>query len=107
MNFTIPATSKRIITIVVTTLAIGTVVTVTTLSACVILGVKPDPTLITAYVGITTGFLGALTGLLANTRTTPGTDADMPKGTVTTQTQISSETTEKTPGTPTADKPIV
>jgi hypothetical protein len=107
VNFTIPATSKRIITIVVSTLALCTVITISTLSACVILGTQPDPTLITAYVGITTGSLGALTGLLANTRSTPGTDADMPKGTVTTSTNISSETTEKSPGVPTADKPIV
>ncbi len=64
MNFTIPATSKRIITIVVATLAVCSVITITTLSVCVILGVKPDPTLLTAYVGITTGSLGALTGLL-------------------------------------------
>lgn len=107
MNFTIPATSKRIITIVVATIAICAVVTITSLSICVVLNVSPNTTLLTAYVGITTGALGALTGLLANTRSTPGTDADMPKGTVTTQTNISSETTEKTPGVPTADKPII
>jgi len=107
LNFTIPATSKRIITIVVATLAICTVITIGTLSVCVVLGAKPDPTLITAYVGIATGSLGALTGLLANTRTTPGTDTDMPKGTVTTQTNISSETTEKSPVAPAADKPTI
>ena len=108
MNFTIPATSKRIITIVVSTLAICTVITITTLSACVVIGVKPDPTLITAYVGITTGSLGALTGLLANTRSTPGSEADMPKSTVS-QSTVSSETTTTatTPVVPTADKPTI
>lgn len=103
MNFTIPATSKRIITIVVSTIAICAVVTITTLSTCVILNVKPDATLLTAYVGITTGALGALTGLLANTRSTPGTDADMPK--VTTSTTTSTETA--TTAVPSADKPTV
>ncbi len=82
MNFTIPSTSKRIITIVVATLAICAILTIGTLSVCVIMGAKPDPTLLTAYVGIATGSLAAITGLLANTRTTPGTDADMPKGTL-------------------------
>jgi len=72
-----------------------------------ITGAKPDPTLLTSYVGITTGSLAGLTALLANTRTTPGTDADMPKGTVTTQTQISSETTEHAPSGPIADKPTI
>jgi hypothetical protein len=82
LNFTIPATSKTIIKIVVATIAICAVLTIATLSACVILNVRPDATLLTAYVGITTGSLGALTGLLANTRSTPGTDADMPKATL-------------------------
>ncbi len=79
MNFTIPATSITIIKIVVSAIAICAIVTVVTLSICMMRGVRADPTLITAYVGITTGSLGALTGLLANTRSTPGTDADMPK----------------------------
>ena len=105
MNFTIPATSKRIITIVVATIAVAALITITTLSVCMILGSKPDPTLMTAYVGIATGSLAALTALLANTRTTPGTDADMPKGTMT-STTTSTETTE-TPKTPTSDKPTV
>ncbi len=83
MTFTLPATSKRIITIVVVTLAVIAFMTIFTLSLCVVLGAKVDPTLLTAYVGIATGSLAAITGLLANTRTTPGTDADMPKGTLT------------------------
>jgi hypothetical protein len=82
MNFTIPATSKRIITIVVATLAIVALITIGTLSYCLIFGVHSDPTLLTAYVGIATGSLAGITGLLANTRTTPGTDADMPKATM-------------------------
>jgi hypothetical protein len=83
MTFTIPATSKGIIKIVVWTLAVVAIMTILTLSICVIMGAKPDPTLLTAYVGIATGSLAGITGLLANTRTTPGTDADMPKGTLT------------------------
>ena len=107
MNFTIPSTSKRIITIVVVTLAIVAIETISTLSVCMVKGVKLDPTLLTAYVGISTSSLTGIAALLANTRSTPGSDADMPKGTVTTSTNISSETTEKTPGVPTADKPTV
>lgn len=84
MNFTVPATSIRIITIVVVTLALAALITITTLSVCLITSAKPDTTLVTAYVGIATGSLAALTALLANTRTTPGTDAEMPKGTITT-----------------------
>ena len=107
MNFTIPSTSKRIITIVVATLSILAIMTIATLSMVMIMGVKPDPIVLTAYVGIAGSSLTGLTALLANTRTSPGTDADMPKGTITTQTNISSETTEKTPATPASDKPTV
>ncbi len=82
MTFTLPATSKRIITIVVVTLALVAIETITTLSICLVMGAKLDPTLLTAYVGIATGSLAGITGLLANTRTTPGTDADMPKATM-------------------------
>ena len=63
-------------------------ITIGTLSVMLYMGTKADPTLLTAYVGITTGSIGALTALLANTRTTPGTDADMPKATVVPDGQI-------------------
>jgi hypothetical protein len=89
-GFTIPSTSVRVIAIVVTAIALDAFIGITTLSVCLVMGIKPDPTLITAYVGITGGLVGALTGLLANTRTTPGSDADMPKATL-----------------PTADKPTL
>lgn len=88
MTFTLPATSKRIITIVVVTLALVAIETITTLSICLAMGAKLDPALLTAYVGIATGSLAGITGLLANTRTTPGTDADMPKGTLTPDTPL-------------------
>lgn len=82
MGFSIPATSKTIITIVVCFIGIDTTVGILTLSACLILGLKPDPTLVTAYVGLTSGLTGALIGLLSNTRSTPGTDAEMPKAAI-------------------------
>jgi hypothetical protein len=44
-----------------------------------ILGLKPETGLVTAFVALTSGLVGALTGLLANTRTSPGADSDMPK----------------------------
>jgi hypothetical protein len=96
MTFTIPSTSKRIITIVVVTLAIVALITITTLSICMILGTKPDPTLLTAYVGIATSSLTGIAALLANTRSTPGSDADMPKGTL----------TPDTPNTPEPPTPV-
>jgi hypothetical protein len=96
VNFTIPATSKRIITIVVSTMAIAAVETITTLSIILIKGAKPDPTLLTAYIGIAAASLTGLTALLANTRSSPGTDADMPKATVTqTTTTAEVQTTDK------------
>lgn len=63
-------TSLRIITIVVCGIAIDATIGLITLSYCLIAGIKPDPTLITAYVGMTGGLFGALSGLLVNTRTT-------------------------------------
>ena len=82
MNFTIPSTSKTIITIVIATISINATVGVGALSTCLILGLKPETGLVTAFVALTSGLVGALTGLLANTRTSPGTDADLPKATV-------------------------
>jgi hypothetical protein len=63
-------TSLRIITIVVCGIAIDATIGILTLSYCLIAKIEPDPTLITAYVGVTSGLFGALTGLLVNTRTT-------------------------------------
>ena len=69
-------TSLRIITIVVCGIAVDATIGLLTLSYCLIFGIKPDPTLITAYVGMTGGLFGALSGLLVNTRTTHGPTDD-------------------------------
>ena len=79
MNFTIPATSKQIIVIVVIAIAVGAVTCVGTLAWCLLTGTKPDTVILTAFVALTGQLVGSLTGLLVNTRTTPGTDAEMPK----------------------------
>lgn len=54
-------------------------VCLTTLSACLLLRLSPEASLVTAFVGLTGQLIGSLTGLLVNTRSTPGTDSDMPK----------------------------
>lgn len=64
----IPATNIRIITIVVMAIGIDSTIGLCTLAYCMIAGIRADPTLITAFVGLTSGLSGALTGLLANTR---------------------------------------
>jgi uncharacterized membrane protein YjjB (DUF3815 family) len=79
MNFTLPTTSKGIIKIVVIAIAIGAIACVGSLSFCLIFNVKPEPVILTAFVALTGQLVGSLTGLLINTRSTPGTDAEMPK----------------------------
>lgn len=64
-----PTTNLRIITIVVLSIATDSLIGIATLAYCMVIQIKPDPTLITAFVGITSGLVGALTGLLVNTRT--------------------------------------
>jgi len=73
-----PTTNLRIITIVVLSIAANSFIGISTLSYCMVIGLKPDPTLITAYVGITSGLVGALTGLLVNTRTSSAAPAVTP-----------------------------
>lgn len=73
LTVTAPSTSIRIITIVVVGICVNGTIGVVTLSACMVLETKPDPTLVTAYVGLTAALVGALTGLLVNTRTQAGT----------------------------------
>lgn len=68
-----PATSPKIIVIVVVAIALLAVTCVTTLSWVIIFGVVPDPVLLTAYVGITTGIVGTLAGLLVSTKSATGT----------------------------------
>lgn len=82
MNFTIPATSKTIIIIVVGTLAITAIILCSALGACLLLNIKPDPIVFTAFGTVTGQVVGSLTTMLSNTRSTPGTDADMPKAEV-------------------------
>ena len=65
--------------IVVCSIATTTIILCGALAGCLLLGVKPDPIVFTAFGTITGQVVGSLTSLLANTRTTPGTDADMPK----------------------------
>lgn len=79
MNFTVPATSLRIITIVVFAIAVNVTICIGTMAYCLISKITPDTTLFTAFVGVTGGLAGALTGLLVNTRTSPGTDSELPK----------------------------
>ena len=66
-----PATSVRIIGIVVTSLALNLTLGLITLAICMIFGVKPEGALLTAFVGVTGQLSGALTGLLVNTRSQP------------------------------------
>lgn len=82
--FTIPATSKTIITIVVSFIAVDATIGLLTLSWMLINKITPDNVLVTAYVGLTSGLVGALTGLLANTRSSPGTNDEMAKAVVST-----------------------
>lgn len=101
MNFTVPATSLRIITLVVVAIAINVTACIGTMAYCLISRITPDTPLFTAFVGVTGALSGALTGLLVNTRTTPGTDADLPKATVTTT------VSDKPVTTVTTDKPTI
>lgn len=63
-----PTTSLRIITIVVTTIALLACIGMLTLAYCLLTGKTPDQNLLLAFVGLTTANAGALTGLLVNTR---------------------------------------
>lgn len=63
-----PATSAHIITIVVISIAALALIGVATLSYLLVAERQPDQVLLTAYVGITTGLVGCLSGLLINTR---------------------------------------
>lgn len=66
-----PATSPKIIVIVVVSISLLAIVSVLTLSWTIISGASPDPVLLTAYVGITTGIVGTLSGMLISTKSNP------------------------------------
>lgn len=72
----IPTTSLRIIMIVVLAIATDVTVGLGALSYCLIAGVHADSTLLTAYVGMTGSLIGALTGMLVNTRTATTTNGN-------------------------------
>lgn len=65
------STSIRIIRLVVIGIMVLAGESLTVLSAVIIFKIVPDPVILTAYVGITNYLIGALTGLLINTRTQP------------------------------------
>lgn len=79
MNFSIPATSVKIITLVVCAIALGTLVCLFTLAGCMVFHITVEQGLLTAFVGLTGQFVGSLTTMLSNTRSSPGTNGDMPK----------------------------
>lgn len=65
------ATNPKIIAVVVVSIAILSLACVLTLSWTIISGAQPDPVLLTAYVGITTGIVGTLSGMLISTKSNP------------------------------------
>jgi len=70
-----PQTHPKIIFLVIGSIALLSLICVSTLSYCLIEHKEYDQTLLTAFVGISTGLLGALSGLLVNTRTAPPSNA--------------------------------
>jgi hypothetical protein len=75
----IPTTSLKIIILVVTSISVGSIICLGTLAFCLIFKVETNDKLLLAFVTLTGQLVGSLTGLLVNTRTSPGTNADMPK----------------------------
>lgn len=63
-----PSTSPKIIALVVATIALDATFGVCVLAYCLIRGITPDQVLLTSFIGLTTGLVGTLTGLLINTR---------------------------------------
>lgn len=68
----LPATRSSTINIVIIALSVLALICVGTLSYCMCKDVKPDPTLLTAFIGLTTGLTSALATLLVNTRSSGG-----------------------------------
>lgn len=71
-------TSLRIITIVVLSIAILAGMAVGALAYCLISGHQPNEVLLAAFISISSGLVGALTGLLVNTRTQPPASGNEP-----------------------------
>lgn len=80
-----PESNSGIIKMVVFALAVDAFIGVGSLGWCLTSGVKPDATLLTAFVGLTSALVGYLGGILS--RTTPTAtvphEPDKPAGTVT------------------------
>lgn len=64
-----PQSNESMIKMVVFAVALDATVGVIVLGWCLLSGIKPDPTLLTAYVGLTGTLSGYLGGML--TKTTP------------------------------------
>ncbi len=69
------ATNKNVIIIVVTTLAVNATIGLSTLAYCLVMGLKPDQVLLTAYISIITGTIGVIGGMLSKTSPTETTKA--------------------------------
>ena len=71
-------TNKGAIYIVLITLAINATIGVFTLAACLYLNRELNQGLMTAFVGIVTGLLGVIGGMLVKTSPTPTTAVSLP-----------------------------
>lgn len=78
-----PESNSGVIKIVVIALAIDALIGVSALGFCLIAGTKPDGTLLTAFVGLTSALVGYLGGILSRTTPTTSATTDKPAGTVT------------------------
>ena len=77
--FTPSATHPRIILLVVGTIAVLSVIYVVTMAICVLMGTTPQPIVAAGFSHAGDVLLGALIGLLINTRTPPPGDPLAPK----------------------------
>lgn len=79
-----PESNSGVIKMVVFALAVDAAIGVGALGWCLVSGVKPDATLLTAFVGLTSALVGYLGGILSRTTPTTTTPAETkPAGTVT------------------------
>lgn len=68
VDLTQPSTKPGIVRLVVLAIATGSFVTIFTLAVLLVLNIKPDTVILTAFVSLAGQLTGALTGLLINTR---------------------------------------
>lgn len=68
-----------VIKMVVFALAVDATIGVGALAYCLATGIKPDATLLTAFVGLTSALVGYLGGILSRTTPTTSTPVDQPK----------------------------